>query len=121
MPPNLLATACWSVLGTLLSSTQTLDLEPDHTNLDYSGPETLYIASNPYDGCYIYICFCSLPSNNSNNSAIANYRATGIKSCSFHFIQVQCQLMNAPLSYGIDIKFNAHTNRQIDLAYLISI
>ena len=44
MPPYLLAAAyftCWSVLGTLLTSTQTL--EPDHTNLDYSGPETLLL------------------------------------------------------------------------------
>ena len=44
MPPNLLAAACfacWSVLGTLLTSTQTL--ESNHTNLDYSGPETLLL------------------------------------------------------------------------------
>ena len=45
MPPNLLAAACftcWSVLGTLLTSTQTL--EPDNTILDYCGPEILLLA-----------------------------------------------------------------------------
>ena len=41
-------------------------------------------------------------------------RIAGTISHSFHFIQVQYQLMNPPLSYGHDIKFNVHTNRQTD-------
>ena len=46
-------------------------------------------------------------------------RKAGMMSRIFHFIQVQYRLMNTPLSYGHDIKFNAHTNRQTDVAYYL--
>ena len=120
MTPKLLVAVCftcWSVLGTLLlTSTQTL--EPDHTNLDYSRPETLLllicmtVAISMYAFAHFYQIIITQQ---------LQIRVTGIKSCSIYFIQVQCKLLNVLLSYGHDIKFDAYINTQTDVAYLILI